>query len=144
MFRVLLTICTGNICRSPMAECLIRAQLEKLNIKVQSAGIRALQGSPVDPLAATLIQERGLDISDHRARQLKPALLANAEIILVMEKWQQQALQNNFPWCRGKVYTLGYWEEFEIPDPYRSSRKVFENVLERIDRGIHNWLPKLS
>jgi protein-tyrosine phosphatase len=72
MLNRILVVCIGNICRSPMAESLLAQRLSgrSPDIWVGSAGLAALVGRPADPIAQTLMQERGLAISDHRARQI--------------------------------------------------------------------------
>ena len=69
MVRYLLVVCVGNICRSPMAAAMLKHQLgEQTDVTVGSAGLGALVGYPADDHAIALMQERGLDISDHRGR----------------------------------------------------------------------------
>ncbi|MFL5359908.1 MAG: low molecular weight phosphotyrosine protein phosphatase, partial [Myxococcales bacterium] len=72
MFDRVLMVCTGNICRSPMAQVLLADALKKrgIDVAVESAGLGALVGHPADPIAVKLMQARGLDLSGHRGRQL--------------------------------------------------------------------------
>src|SRR6266542_2985353 len=80
MFENVLIVCVGNICRSPMAEGLLRARfVGHRRARIESAGLAALEGRPADPIAVELLAERGIDISAHRARQLTPELLAAFE-----------------------------------------------------------------
>ena len=80
-FRVLF-VCTGNICRSPMAEGLLRHILPerlKSKVTVSSAGTHAIDGNPAEPLADLAAQERGFSLSEHKAAAVKPEMLAAAE-----------------------------------------------------------------
>lgn len=143
VFKSILVVCVGNICRSPMGEALLRARLQERNITVSSAGLGALTGYPADPMAQTLMHEKDIDISAHRARQFGAEHLREAELILVMESWQQREIEKNFPPARGRVYRLGHWGGFDIADPYRKPRAAFEQALLEIERGIDEWIKRL-
>ena len=138
MFGRILTVCMGNICRSPMAEGELAARLRRRGVQavVESAGITALVGRPADPTAQELMLERGIDISAHRARQLTPELIRSFELILVMEEEQKQDVEAILPSARGRVHRIGRWGGFDIPDPYRRDRDDFERALELIVRGV--------
>lgn len=138
MFSSILTVCTGNICRSPMAEAVLADRLGRRGVAavVESAGISALVGRPPDAIALELMAERGLDISGHRARQLTPALIFAFELILVMDRDQQREVETMLPSARGRVQRLGHWGDFDVPDPFRRGRPAFERSLVLIDRGL--------
>lgn len=143
VFKSILVVCVGNICRSPMAEALLQRRLHDRNISVSSAGLGALVGQPADEIAQSLMSELHIDISGHRARQLDSDLLRAAELILVMEGWQQREIEKNFPPTRGKVFRIGHWGNFDIADPYRKPREAFEAALIAIERGIEEWMKRL-
>jgi len=138
-------VCVGNICRSPMAEALLKSTLStRPNVyQVSSAGIGALVGHPADNKAKQLMIEKGIDISGHRADQLNEDMIRKADIILVMESAHKQAIEAKQPSAKGKVFRLGEWGDFDIPDPYQRDSIVFESVLRLIDLGVNQWLKKL-
>jgi protein-tyrosine phosphatase len=138
MFSRILMVCVGNICRSPMAEVLLRERLRAhpRAPTIGSAGIAALVGKPADPMAVQLMQERGIDLTAHRARQLTPELIRGSDLILVMEQGHQRAVEEMLPAARGRVFTLGKWGGFEVPDPYRKERAAFEHAAALIDQGV--------
>ena len=113
-------------------------------VTVESAGIGALVGHPADETARALLLEQGIDISGHRARQLTSALLRQADLVLVMEAEHKKAIEALDPSARGKVYRLGEWSNFDIPDPYQQSREVFEHALRLIQQGVVDWSSKLD
>ncbi len=144
MFQKIMVVCIGNICRSPMAEALLREELRGRGCEVQSAGLGALTGHPADETAQALLWERGIDISRHMARQLNSELIHWSDLVLVMDREQKRAIELNEPSARGRVYRLGEWGDFDIPDPYRRSEKVFQQVFEMISRGVSEWIPRLT
>lgn len=145
MFNKVLIVCIGNICRSPMAEAILKHRLEagKFTTSVTSAGIAALVGKPADPIVQELLLEQGIDCSQHRARQLTSAMLLESELVLVMDQEQRKEIECRFPSSCGKVHILGKWGNFEVPDPYRKSREFFKETHKLIVQGIDQWQAKL-
>jgi protein-tyrosine phosphatase len=141
MFITILMVCVGNICRSPMAEALLaaRALAAGRQVKVASAGLAALVGRPADPLAQALLQERGLDLSAHRARQVDGARLSAFELVLVMEDGHRRELERRHPEARGRIRRLGHQGGFDVPDPFGGTRADFERSLELIERGLDGY-----
>ncbi|WP_369178129.1 low molecular weight protein-tyrosine-phosphatase [Candidatus Thiodubiliella endoseptemdiera] len=144
MFDNILMVCVGNICRSPMAEALLRDRLaQQKGVKIASAGVGALVGHSADATAQALMLDQGVDISMHKARQLNDELLSEYDLVLVMEKDHIDAVHDIAPLSRGRVHLLGKWSDFEIPDPYKQSKHEFESVLRLIQRGVNEWVNKL-
>ena len=141
VFNSILVVCLGNVCRSPVAEFLFRRDLGDRDIRVSSAGLGALVGSPMEENAIALLKERGIDATEHRARQLEPSMLREADLILAMERRHLNSLVRLAPEASGKAFLFGKWDDGEdIPDPYRRPSQVFKQVHESIERGISQWL----
>jgi protein-tyrosine phosphatase len=147
MINSILFVCIGNICRSPMAEGLFKAQLNKINsIKffvVGSAGLHALVGRPAAEESQEIMCNIGIDITQHRAKQLSPEMVTSSDLILVMEKLQKREIELLFPHARGKVHLLGKWSNFEVPDPYNKPLQAFSNCLELFEQGWQDWQDRL-
>ncbi|MDK3023074.1 low molecular weight protein-tyrosine-phosphatase [Cupriavidus taiwanensis] len=141
MIKTVLVVCIGNICRSPMAQGLLRQALPEG--EVVSAGLGALAGHAADPHAVDLMSRQGVDISGHRAQQLNPVLIRRADLILVMDGAQRQEIRRLHPATTGRVFRLGELDKFDVPDPYRQPRAAFENALQLIQRGVESWVPRI-
>ena len=138
-------VCVGNICRSPMAEGLLRNALtETDNITVESAGLGAVVGAPATEHAVTLLHERGVDIGAHRGRQISSDMVLEADLVLVMESGHKRVLDANEPEARGKIYRLGEWQDRDIEDPYQQPREAFERALAHIEAGVKEWAKRIA
>ena len=145
MIRRILVVCVGNICRSPMAEALLRRELRGQDgFTVESAGLGALVGHPASEHSVALMEELGLDISGHRARQIHPDMVAESDLVLVMEAGHRRAIDDADPTVRGKVHRLGEWQDVDIDDPYRQERSAYEDALRDIQAGVASWVEKVK
>ncbi|MGH8127402.1 MAG: low molecular weight protein-tyrosine-phosphatase [Gammaproteobacteria bacterium] len=141
----LLVVCTGNICRSPMAAALFKEHAYTRNheIEVGSAGVAALVGSaPPEPVLA-LMQARGFDVSGHRARQLTGELGTRHDLLLVMEGEQQRYIERTWPFLKGRVHRLGKYQGADVLDPYGLPEKFYAQSLAQIEAYLGDWQERL-
>ncbi|MCV6978711.1 low molecular weight phosphatase family protein [Mycolicibacterium pulveris] len=105
-----LFVCTGNICRSPMAERLVNAYTTRLGIptlRASSAGIRAVIGHPIQPDAALVLQQLGGETNDFAARQLSSKIASEADLVLTMTRAHRDAVLELAPRQLHRTFTLG-------------------------------------
>ena len=145
MFKNILIVCVGNICRSPMAEYLLQYKIKKqgMGTRVSSAGLGALIDQGADEYAIEVMSEHGIDGTTHRARQLDHEIVKRNELILVMEHWQKKEIESLYPYARGRVHLLGKWADVEISDPYKKSKDAFVHAFEKINKACDQWCNKL-
>lgn len=149
MFDKILVVCVGNICRSPTAEYMLKAHLP--NKQIASAGLHAMvnndgEGQDMDKQARTIAEKRGLICGTHEAQKLSRDLIKEYDVVLVMESRHRDEIGNRYPEALAKTFLLGQWVEGnkEIPDPYRKSDEVFEQIYQLIDRACESWAKKLQ
>lgn len=95
----------------------------------------------MDGNAVRVLQAHGIDPAAHRARQLEPGMLREADLVLAMEREHLAAASRLAPEASGKLFLLDKWHDAsDIPDPYRRSPQVFEHVHAMIERGVESWL----
>lgn len=145
MFDHILTVCTGNICRSPLAAAMLSTKRNgnSARVAVRSAGISALVGHPAEDTVVKIAAECGLDLGAHRATQLDSELTRWAALILVMEQHHFDAVLAIDPTARGKTFLLGHWLSKEIADPYRQSEAVYRRAHEEIAEAVDSWIERL-
>jgi len=139
MFRVLV-VCTGNTCRSPMAEWILRDILEKrglsTRVSVTSGGLSAIDGAAISDGAMRVLQTRALpDASWHQASRVTKASVEAANLILTMTAFHKMSLAQAFTEASSKVYTLAEYAqqgEADIADPYGGDDMAYNEAAERI------------
>ncbi|HSP31455.1 MAG TPA: low molecular weight phosphotyrosine protein phosphatase [Halomonas sp.] len=147
MAKRILVVCTGNICRSPVAAAILQQGIA--DIEVVSAGLAAGKGGAEQRMAA-LAKADGYDLSQHQARQVDRQLLAEADLVLVMSAKQRQLIARSWPEMLGKTLLFGMWRtdkpinERDIPDPYQRSDEVCQLVYEAIKSASIAWREKLK
>ena len=141
-FDNILVVCVGNICRSPMAEALLKQRYPRKNI--DSAGVGALVGHPADPAALEIMTAQQLDITKHIAKQLDENLAKKADIIFTMSDGQTKWIEERWPFCRGKTFKLGHWKSKDIADPYKHEMSAFKTAYQDIVDSLEQWSDKIS
>jgi protein-tyrosine phosphatase len=145
MFRKIITICTGNICRSPMTEAVLHRALEGSGIEVCSAGIAALIGYPADPLSRAVMLDNGQDISAHRARQATQSLLTSMDLILAHDSSHIEWIRACYPQLSGRTYRLGHWRgNADVADPVNQPKAAFEQAYAEIGLYSGDWLKRIK
>lgn len=142
--RTILFVCTGNICRSPMAEAFLQHILAREGLAtdyaVRSAGVWAANGRPASPYAIQVMARRGIDISDHRAHSLTRADVEEADLILAMTSGHAEAIETLLPQYKPKIHLLSEMagHHYDIPDPgggplyeYLQCADDLEDLIER-------------
>ncbi len=145
----ILFVCTGNICRSPMAEGVMRSLLGPAGlldrVEVDSAGIQAREGEPPDPTAIEVAAEHGIDISALRGRQFELRDFGAFHLILPMDRDQQAHLRFVCPpgeesRLRMLMSYAAPGEPADVADPYRRRRRAFLQAWRDIERGCSGLL----
>jgi protein-tyrosine-phosphatase len=135
MKRVLF-VCTGNTCRSPMAQGLMNQLSHKkgLDIQATSAGIAASEGMMISGNALDALGEEGIDMSYHRARQLTANDISNANIIFCMTDAHTATVAAIYPQAMDKLYTLGRG----ISDPFGGDLDMYRMCRDNIKAELAN------
>lgn len=145
MFRNILVLCTANICRSPLAEGVLKHRLQSCpDIVIHSAGVAALTGARTHPIVLDMLRKAGINMRAHRARQCDIDLLSQADLVLVMEQSHLKWLSAIYPHFHGRSFLMGQWQDKkEVPDPIGQSREVFESVRDQIEAHADEWAEKI-
>src|SRR5437762_13843299 len=138
MITNILLVCTGNICRSPLAASLLERALRErgLEVNVTSAGTGAWDGAPASEGAYLVGLERGLDLSGHRARLLTRELVENAHLILTMARHHRARVDELGG--EGRVFVLGEYagrggDDVEVSDPFGGNLDIYRDTCQELE-----------
>ncbi len=143
--RLILFVCTGNVCRSPMAACLF-SHLADLpgGCHPESAGVAAVEGLPASAPAVNVMTSRGLDLRSHRSQPVTARLVDRAYMILTMTRAHKRAIVDRFPIGADKTYLLRDFDTVspgaEIGDPIGGGFEIYTRVSDEIDAALPGLL----
>lgn len=145
----ILFVCTGNTCRSPMAEYFAREYIEENNLenfKVASAGINAATGESPSEEAIEVMKEKGIDITDHKSKMLMEEDLQENDKVLTMTNSHKKVIQDMYDY--DNVYTLKHFvkscEDCDILDPYGFEVDKYRETRDEIEDTVRKLLNKMS
>lgn len=145
MFNRILVICTGNICRSPMGEIMLRERLTDSKITVASAGVGAVVGADMHPHTRTVLQEHDFPADTHCAAQFNLQHVQDYDLILALDKTHKNWVEGKYPQARGKVMLMGHWQQqMDIPDPIKQPKDEFDKTYALLDQCVNDWVKRLK
>ena len=142
ILKKILFVCSGNTCRSPLAEGIAKkliAQGDLKDTEVSSAGSSTLDGLPASPLAVSVADQHSVDLSSHRSRFLTRTVVGEADLIVTMAEKHRETVGIIEPGALGFTYLLTDLcgdEDGDVPDPIGMGEEEYENTYLLIERCL--------
>jgi protein-tyrosine-phosphatase len=150
----ILFVCTGNICRSPMAVGILESVLSPQALvvaKISSAGTGAMTGMPASENSVRVCEEEGIDISRHRSRAITRHLLETSDLVLAMEKHHAEAMRRLAPDLGDRIHLLSQYAadgnpavQGGVPDPIGGDLEDYRLIFAELRDQIRAALPRLE
>jgi tRNA threonylcarbamoyl adenosine modification protein (Sua5/YciO/YrdC/YwlC family) len=151
---LILFVCTGNTCRSPMAECLMKgrladrlkckpSELEEHGLMVMSAGVSAMSGARASAEAVQVMQTQGLDLAQHESQPLNDRLVRFADLILTMTRGHRDAILAQWPAVASRTHVLNP-DGSDLADPIGGPIDYYRRCAEQIELHLDSWIPELT
>jgi len=143
--KKILFVCTGNLCRSPMAEALFRHRMGKNSgWEATSAGTYAAGGHPASENAVMALKELKVDLSKHRSQPLTAEVVESADIIVTMTAEHRHHILDNFPAVGNRVFLIKSFGTSKVPadvsDPFGGSLNTYKRIRDEIDRALSDLI----
>ncbi len=149
-----LLVCTGNTCRSPMAEAILRSLLSERFANqfadgqpppavAVSAGLSAFPGGPASPEAMSVMKHRGLSLVHHQSRAVSDRLIANADLVLTMTRSHRNAIVQRWPELAAKTHLLSD-NNGDVSDPFGGTESIYAACAVQIEQYLRRWVDQIE
>ena len=145
--KKVLVVCTGNTCRSPMAEGWLKQKLAGKGWTAESAGVAAWGGCPASKEAVEAMREIGVDIAGHRSQGLTSGGVAEAAVILAMTEWHRSEIVRCFPGAAGKtflVHGFGAAPARDVGDPVGLPLEAYRHTRDELIQALGDFVLHLA
>ncbi len=147
---VVLVVCTGNTCRSPMTQVLLQKRIadklgcsvdevEDRGVVVRSAGVASMSGGAASVEAVRAMSQRSLELSEHETQAVTDVLVRHADLILTMTRWHRETIVAQWPDAEGKTALLRR-DGGDISDPIGGAAELYVHCADQIDTHLRDWM----